>query len=106
MPTTKKFSTLRDEARQDPVRAARIAEAKAVALREQAEYQLGELRQALGLTQAELAGMIGKSQSAVSQIESGEIGLSLELLRSIITQLGGELQITAVFNDRRIHLAA
>jgi transcriptional regulator with XRE-family HTH domain len=77
-----------------------------VALREQAEYHLGELRQALGLTQTELAGMIGKSQSAVSQIESGEIGLSLELLRSIITQLGGELQITAVFNDRRILLAA
>ena len=75
-------------------------------VREQAEYQLGELRQALGLTQTELAGMICKSQSAVSQIESGEIGLSLQLLRSIITQLGGELQITAIFNDRRIHLAA
>ena len=49
--------------------------------------------------------MIGKSQSAVSQIESGDIGLSLEVLRSIITQLGGKLQITAVFNDRSINLA-
>jgi DNA-binding XRE family transcriptional regulator len=106
MPTTKKFSTLSNQAKQDPVRAARIGQAKAVALREQAEYHLGELRQALGLTQSELAGLIGKSQSAVSQIESGEIGLSLELLRSIITQLGGQLQITAVFNDRSINLAA
>ena len=106
MPTTNKFSTPSEKAKQDPIRATRIAQAKAVALREQAEYNLGELRQALGLTQAELAGMIGKSQSAVSQIESGEIGLSLELLRSIITQLGGKLQITAVFNDRSINLAA
>ena len=50
--------------------------------------------------------MIGKSQSAISQIESGEIGLSIELLRSIITQLGGELQLTAIFNDRQVLLDA
>lgn len=106
MPATKNFAALRDQAKKDPARAKRIAHAKAVALREQAEYQLGELRQALDLTQTELAGMIGKSQSAVSQIESGEIALSLELLRSIITQLGGELQITAIFNDRHVLLDA
>ena len=50
--------------------------------------------------------MIGKSKSAVSQIESGEIGLSLELLRSIVTQLGGELELTAIFNNRRVLLDA
>jgi DNA-binding XRE family transcriptional regulator len=106
MPATKKFSALRDQAKKDPVRAKRIADTKAAALREQAEYQLSELRQALGITQAELAAMIGKSQSAVSQIESGEIGLSIELLRSIIAQLGGELQLTAIFNDRQVLLDA
>lgn len=46
--------------------------------------------------------MIGRSQSAVSQIEHGEIGLSLDLLRQIVAQLGGEVEITAVFNDRRV----
>jgi DNA-binding XRE family transcriptional regulator len=106
MPATKKFSTLRDQAKKDPARAQRIADTKATALREQAEYQLSELRQALGITQAELAAMIGKSQSAVSQIESGEIGLSIELLRSIIAQLGGELQLSAIFNDRQVLLDA
>jgi DNA-binding XRE family transcriptional regulator len=106
MPATKKFSALRDQAKQDPVRAKRIADTKAAALREQAEYQLSELREALGLTQTELAALIGKSQSAVSQIESGEIGLSIELLRSIIAQLGGELQLTAIFNDRQVLLDA
>ena len=48
--------------------------------------------------------MIGKSQSAISQLESGEIGLSLETLRSIVNQLGGEIEIAAVFNDRRVIL--
>ena len=106
MPTTKKFSELRERAMQDAARAKRITEGTARAVREQAAYQLGELRQALGLTQAELAALIGKSQSAVSQIESGEIGLSLDLLRSIITQLGGELEVSAIFKDCRVTLDA
>ena len=102
MPTTRKFSELRDKARRDPVRARRIDAAKARALQDQATYRLAELRQALGLTQAELADLIGKSQSAVSQIEHGEIGLSLQMLRAIVAQLGGEVEITAVFKDRRV----
>jgi ribosome-binding protein aMBF1 (putative translation factor) len=64
-PATKKYSALRDQAKKDPVSAKRIADTKAAALRKQAEYQLSELRQALGLTRAELAALIGKSQSAV-----------------------------------------
>ncbi len=106
MPTTKKYSTRRDQALSDPARAARIAELSTAALHEHAEYHLGELRRALGITQTELADLIGKSQSAVSQIESGEIGLSLDVLRSIIAQLGGELEISAVFNNRRVLLDA
>lgn len=106
MPSTSKFSELRDKARADPVRARRIDEAKTRAVEEQATYRLAELRQALGMTQVELAELIGKSQSAVSQIEHGEIGLSLEMLRAIVTQLGGEVEITAVFKDRRVLLDA
>lgn len=104
MPTTHKFSELRDEARRDPTRARRIDDAKARALDEQAHYRLAELRQGLGLTQAELAELIGKSQSAISQIEHGEIGLSLEMLRAIVAQLGGEVEIAAVFKNRRVLL--
>lgn len=106
MPPTRKFSDLRDRARSDPARARRIDDAKTLAIQEQAEYRIAELRRALGLTQAQLADLIGKSQSAVSQIETGEIGVSLEILRAIIGQLGGELEITAVFKDRRILLDA
>lgn len=106
MPSTRKFSELRAEARSDPARARRIDDAKARVLEEQATYRLAELRQALGLTQAELAELIGKSQSAISQIEHGEIGLSLEMLRAIVAQLGGEVEIAAVFKDRRVMLEA
>lgn len=104
MPSTRKFSELRDEARRDPARARRIDGTKARVLEEQATYRLTELRQALGLTQAELAELIGKSQSAISQIEHGEIGLSLETLRAIVAHLGGEVEIAAVFKDRRVLL--
>ncbi len=55
MPSTKKFSTLRERAERDAARAERIASFTAAALQEHAEYQLGELRRALGITQAELA---------------------------------------------------
>jgi DNA-binding XRE family transcriptional regulator len=106
MPSTKKFSDLSAEARRDPARRARIDAAKTRALEEIARYRLAELRQALGLTQAELADLIGKSQSAISQIESGEIGLSLEVLRAIVTELGGTLEVAAVFDDHRVRLDA
>lgn len=106
MPRTKNFSELRDAARRDPERARRIDEFKQRAVDEIASYRLAELRKSLGVTQTELAEMIGKSQSAVSQLEHGEIGLSLEVLRSIVTQLGGEVEITAIFDDRRILLEA
>jgi DNA-binding XRE family transcriptional regulator len=102
MPRTKKFSKLREEARRDPKRARRIDEAKERALEEIASYRLAELRKALGVTQAELAELIGKSQSAISQIEHGEIGLSLDVLRSIVRELGGEVEVAAVFDDRRV----
>ncbi len=102
VPGTKKFSTLRDEARQSPERARRIDEAEQRAVDEIVSYRLAELRKALAVTQVELAEMIGKSQSAISQIEHGEIGLSLDMLRSIVHQLGGEVEIAAVFDDRRV----
>lgn len=104
MPNTNKFSELKGKARRDP---ARIDQDKARALDKQATYRLAELRQpVLGLTQAELAELIGKSRSPVSQIERGEIGLSLAMVRAIVAQLGGEVEIAAVFKNRRILLEA
>jgi DNA-binding XRE family transcriptional regulator len=106
MPSTRQFSELTKQARSDPERAKRIEQAKASALDDHASYRLAELRKALDVTQVELADLIGKSQSAVSQIETGEIGLSLEVLRAIVTQLGGRVEVSAVFDDRRVLLDA
>jgi len=46
------------------------------------------------------------SESAISQIETGEIALSLDVLRAIVTELGGTLEVAAVFDDRRVFLDA
>jgi len=104
MPDTRRFSELRDKARKDPSRAHRIDLAKARVLDEEAEYRVAELRRALGVTQLELADLIGKTQSAISQIESGHVSLSIDVLRRIISELGGELEIAAVFKERRVLL--
>ena len=103
---TKNFSQLTDAAGRDPIRRTRIDGAGKRAAREIAQYRIAELRQALGVTQAELAELIGKSQSAISQIETGEITLSLDVLRAIVTELGGILEVAAVFADRRLVLDA
>ena len=39
-------------------------------------------------------------------MERGDIALSLDMLRAIVAQLGGEVEITAVFKDRRVLLEA
>ncbi len=106
MPRTRNFKELSDQLRRDPENARRIDEIKADVLREHAAYRIGELRKALGVTQVELAALIRRSQSAVSQIENGEVGLSIDLLRLIVSELGGTLEVTAVFDDRRIALSA
>ncbi|MCY3634773.1 MAG: helix-turn-helix transcriptional regulator [bacterium] len=106
MPSTRPFKELKEQAKRDPERVKRIEEATARALDEHASYRLAELRKALDVTQVELAELIGKSQSAVSQMETGEIGLSLEMLRAIVAQLGGRVEVAAVFNDRRVLLDA
>ena len=46
------------------------------------------------------------SQTPTSQLENGEIGLSIDTLRRIVTQLGGTVEITAVFEGQRIPIDA
>ena len=104
MPRTRKFSDLADRIRSDPERSQRIDELTAAYPREVGAYRIAEIRRALAVTQVELAELVGRSQSAISQIENGEVALSIDLLRSIIVQLGGELEISAVFPDRRVAL--
>ena len=56
-------------------------------------HELAELRKSAGLTQADVATVLGVSQARISQIEHGQID-SLDTLRAYATALGAEVSIT------------
>ena len=61
---------------------------------------LAEIRKAIGLTQAELAGKLDVAQGSVSKIENAA-DMYLTTLRKYVEALGGELRLTASFGDGR-----
>ena len=66
--------------------------------------QLAEIRQQLGLTQAQLAEAAGLTQARISQIESGD-AVGLETLRAYVVGLGGHLDIVARIGNIQLHVA-
>lgn len=95
MSAAKSYSDLHDKVVARPGATERLA-----ALREEtlAEIGLHELRRMLDRSQTELAGTLGISQSAISQLERGE-DLKLSTLRNYVRGLGAHLEIVAVFDD-------
>jgi DNA-binding XRE family transcriptional regulator len=81
----------------DPVRRTRVEE---LGRAYDALIALHELREALGLTQAELAGQLGVSQPNVSKIEGSGADLKLSTLAGYLKALGGHLEVRAVFPDQ------
>lgn len=59
---------------------------------------LRDLRAGKAVTQAELAGRLGKSQGNVSEMEQRD-DVHVSSLREYVEALGGELQISAVFDE-------
>ncbi|WP_406287958.1 helix-turn-helix domain-containing protein [Embleya sp. NBC_00896] len=69
-------------------------------------FHLKELRKSLGRTQAEVAAVLGVSQSRVSQIETGDLeAMELETLRSYAAALGGRLDVTVSIGDLSFRVA-
>jgi DNA-binding XRE family transcriptional regulator len=62
-------------------------------------HQLVEMRNAAGLTQAELADALGVSQARVSKIEHGEIS-GIDVVRAYVAVLGGTIDVVARIGDR------
>ena len=62
------------------------------------ELALKELRQAMELTQEELAKELHVNQAAVSKFES-QSDIYISTLRKILFAMGGELRIVAHFDD-------
>ena len=57
-------------------------------------YQIREKRLEMALTQADLAGKIGKKREFISRIENDGSNLTIKTLRDIVeTGLGGTLRI-------------
>jgi DNA-binding XRE family transcriptional regulator len=92
------MSTLKERMKQlSPARRKKV-EARATALITE-EMSLRDLRQALKLTQDQLADSLGIGQDAISRLEKRS-DLLLSTLRSYIEAMGGHLEIIAEFPNR------
>jgi transcriptional regulator with XRE-family HTH domain len=94
----KKFGELR--ARMAPDRQKRN-EARADELL--TAMSLSEIRDALDITQEEMAERLRVAQSSVSRVERRE-DMLLSTLREFVNALGGELQVVATFPNGAVRL--
>ena len=90
---SKKFSVLRSKMSPE-ARAKSAAKAREM----MAEMPLHELRQALGLSQKNLADVLNVQQPSIAKLEK-RTDMYLSSLRSHIEAMGGELEIVARFPD-------
>jgi predicted transcriptional regulator len=59
-------------------------------------YQVARLRILCGLTQAQLAELVGTKQPNIARLESGRVQPTLPFLRRIVEALGGRLEIRII----------
>lgn len=95
---TRKWSELKNK--MTPERKARV---DAAVRRELLAMELRELRQEAGKTQAELAEIAEMTQAELSKFERRDDHL-LSTLRRYVEALGGDLEVVAVFDNKRIAL--
>jgi predicted transcriptional regulator len=101
-----KTVTWRDVRAKRPVDEAVVAAHVARMEEEESAYRLREIREALGVTQKELAERMDLTQPTISALESGDLDRSgLATLRSYVEALGGTVEITATFGDRKLVLS-
>ncbi len=84
------------------IRAKRPVSEEAVR-RETLIIKLAVLRDRYGLTQTEVAEMLGTTQSNVSQLESND-DLRLSTIARYVHALNGQLELKAVFGDEEYTL--
>jgi predicted transcriptional regulator len=80
----------------------RVAEIDAAVAEEARSFR--ELREALGITQTELAKIANMTQSEVSKFETRE-DHRIERMREMVEALGGKLEVIAVIGDKRVRVA-
>jgi len=77
--------------------------AHALAMRDLREMELRELREALRITQVELAKKLRTTQAAVSRLEKRP-GMLVNTLGDYVEALGGKIEVRAVLPDRTVSL--
>jgi transcriptional regulator with XRE-family HTH domain len=94
----KKWSEIKAKAAPETIeRARRKTEAMLAAI------ELNDLRKARKLTQEQLAERLGIRQSNVSKMER-RADLHVSTLRDVVEAMGGELRVTARFDDAEYEL--
>lgn len=91
----RKFSEIHHQVLARPGAADRLAQARITTLE---EIRLYELRHAEAVSQAELAGRLDVTQSAVSKLEHAD-DVRVSTLRQYLDALGARLELVAVFDD-------
>jgi transcriptional regulator with XRE-family HTH domain len=82
-----------------------IARSRKTAIEEVAAMELSELRDALKVTQVDLAKRMKVSQAAISKLEKRNRNIHVDQLRAIVSAMGGNLVIIADFEDRKVELS-
>jgi len=62
----------------------------------EAAYQVARLRILSGLTQEQVAKMVGTKQSSIARLESGRTEPKLSFLQRVVEALGGRLEVRIV----------
>jgi DNA-binding XRE family transcriptional regulator len=98
--------SLKEHLTEHPVDRASVDAHKERMLGEVRAYRLRELREAAGLTQAQLADRIGVGQRQVSKMERGDLGnAKVSTIRNYLEAVGGGLVIEYVAGDDRVQVA-
>ena len=71
-------------------------EFRAAAVELEPAYQVARLRMMRGLTQEQLAEMVGTKQPSIARLESGKMEPRLSFLRRVVEALGGQLEVQIV----------
>ena len=95
---SKPYSELRNKMTQEQ---RQKSQGKTEALKK--EMALQEIRQALDMTQVELAGKLHVNQAAVSKFEN-QSDIYISTLRRILSGMGGELRVTAHFPEGDVQI--
>ncbi|MGV9614828.1 helix-turn-helix domain-containing protein [Nocardia xishanensis] len=96
------WNGVRAKAKLDP---AKVQQARQRELDAQRAFRLAQVRKAQARTQAEIAEVMGVTQTRVSRIERGDMAhTEIGTLEAYVAAMGGRLRVVAEFGDDTVAL--